>query len=168
MKAIIVKKPDQGVVLMFPNHEKFGEGKIDYAEYPPLSNYRGLEWFLVDHVECAIIRRHPSRESRSQLYHDGNTLKIDLGWDIRLMPAQIIRKKNIKRCNDAIDRELEKENPDNIEIIRIIREREKCFKWTEQQCYEQAKKIIEEEKINKPIILEKLNAKIAELENRKN
>lgn len=165
-QVIVIKKPDLGVKIIFPNPEKFGPGLIDIVDCPTLKQYADHDWFLMNRLDCALIRRHPLRESRKQLYHNGNTIQIDFDWKVRLMPVACIRKRHINRCNAKIDAELDKENPDQIQIARALRAKEKCRDWTEKQWYEQAKQYIEEEKVNKPIILEKLNAKITELSNR--
>lgn len=167
-KVIIVKNEDGGVFINFPNPKHFGEGKRDYAnsQFFQDSRVSGKGWFLINHSDYVLL--HHKKEDYAQFYHKDDSLQIDFGWNIRLMPPYLIKKRHIARINTQLDAALADNNPDPIKTIKLHREKEQCNNWNEKQWYEQAKKYIEEENINKPIILEKLNAKIAEIENRKN
>lgn len=126
-KIIIIKKEDGGVVKITPNQSKYGDedGKIPYSECKALQPYidEGLEWFICDHEDL------PSKsdcESRKQLYHDGNSVKIDTDWSIRLMPDQLIKKKHLARLCKKIDAELEKETPCPISLAKLQRSHSIC------------------------------------------
>lgn len=161
-EVIIVKKIDLGVIQIVPNHEKFGDGKRPYSELPALKKYidEGLEWFVMDHS------KFPSKdglESRQQIYHDGNEIKVDTNWEIRLMPIHLIKEKHLEFLDDKIDLELDKPSPDPIVIAKLQREKEKAQDFTEKQWYEQAMKDMDEQGVQKPVITDKLQVKIASL-----
>ena len=127
MDQIIVKKLDGGIIRIIPNHRIYGneENKRPYSECKGLQSYidQGFEWFICDHSNL------PSKlemESRKQWYHDGNVVKCDKDWIIRLMPDQLIKRKHIKRIQAKIDAELEKEAPDSVALIRLQRDCDKC------------------------------------------
>ena len=165
MKQIIVKKNDGGIVIITPNHDKYGdqEGKRPFSECNGLGPYlrEGLEWFVCNNSD---LPQKSQMESRVQWYHDGNIVKVDSEWLIRIMPIQLIRKKHQAGCDKKIDAELAKENPDVITIAKLQREKEKCKGWTENEWYEQALKNIDERvadgEADKPLIRKKLTEKI--------
>lgn len=173
-KIIIVKKNDGGVAKVIPNHNKYGDDKITYSECKGLKPYieQGLEWFLCDNDDL------PSKEgleSRKQLYHDGNSVKVDTDWSIRLMPDQLIKKKYLKKLSEKIDAELDSNVQDPINVIKLQRQyevckskkagihNEDCF-WTELALDSLDSRVTGGES-DKPKIREKLNAKIQELKN---
>ena len=123
-KVIIFKKPDLGIIQLYVNEKKFGEGKRDFKEDPIFQKYikMGYDYFVTD------VKNIPSKkgiESRKQLYHDGDKIKVDSKWEHRLMPDQLIKKKHIDRLNSKLDNHLSGKNPDTIEVLRIHREIDK-------------------------------------------
>lgn len=101
------------------------------------------------------------------IYFDGDcckeNLKQDKEWKTCLMPPFLIREKHLERLNRKIDELLEKNRTiDAFAIVKSLRDREKCAKWTDKELYEQALKNIEEDGHIKPLVCEKLKAKIKE------
>ena len=95
-KKIIVKKNDGGIIILIPNENKYGKGKgkKGYSECKGLKKYidQGLGWFLTDEdIDKSDL------ESRKQLYHDGDTIKKDINWELRLMPDQLIKRKSLQK-----------------------------------------------------------------------
>lgn len=125
MINIIIKKEDGGIIKLIPNHNKYGDNKIPYSECKGLKPYieQGLEWFLCDNDNL------PSKEgleSRKQLYHDGDSVKVDTDWSVRLMPDQLIKKKHLKKLSEKIDAELDSNVQDPINVIKLQRQYEFC------------------------------------------
>ena len=112
-KVVIFKKPDLGIIKLHFNENKFGDGKRDIKEDSLFQKYvkMGYDYFVSD------IRDIPSKkeiESRRQLYHDGNTVKIDTRWEHRLMQDQLIKSKHIAKLNSRLDELLSKKSADQI------------------------------------------------------
>ena len=174
-KIIIVKKEDGGVIKITPNQSKYGDedGKIPYSECKALQPYidEGLEWFICDHEDL------PSKsdcESRKQLYHDGDSVKVDTDWSIRLMPDQLIKKKYLSRLNKKIDDELEKSSPDAVELLKLFRLYTSCKErkagvhnedsfWV-KTALENLEESVEDGNHDKKSIRTKLKQKIKELD----
>jgi len=170
--TIIIKKPDLGVIRLIPNLDKYGEGKKPFSECKGLKPYldQGLEWFVCDNNE---LPSKSTLESRKQWYHDGNTVKADLSWEIRLMPDQLIKRKHIKRLQAQIDEELSKENSDPIALMKLQRKCDQCKEkkagpHNEDVFWLEIAKINLDERVakgeeDKLVIREKLQDKIQEL-----
>lgn len=172
--TIIIKKPDLGVIRLIPNSDKYGEGKKPFSECKGLKPYldQGLEWFMCDNDD---LPPKSTLESRKQWYHDGNTVKADLSWEIRLMPDQLIKRKHIKRLQAQIGQELEKENPDPVALVKLQRKCDQCKEkkagnqnedayWLEVAQANLDERAAKGES-DKPLIREKLTAKLKELKN---
>lgn len=131
------------------------------------------EWFITDeHIDKSDL------ESRKQLYCDGQKIKKDLEWKIRLMPDQLIKRKHLNKLHSKIDEELEKQNPDSIALMKLHQEREfwkskKCgahndCKETSKLALKNLDKKVSDGEPDKPVIRQKLLAKIAELTAKEN
>lgn len=171
-KIIVVKKHDSGIIRVIPELNKYGDGKKPFSECKGLKPYidQGLEWFVCDNDD---LPPKSTLESRKQWYHEGNTVKADLNWEIRLMPDQLIKRKHIKRLQAQIDEELKKENPDPIALMKLQRKCEQCKDkkagnqnedsyWLEIAQANLEERITKGES-DKPLIQKKLQAKIKEL-----
>lgn len=105
-----------------------------------------------------------------QLYFDGDikkeNLKVDHNWEVKLMPSFLIKSKHIERLNTKIDEEINKKDPDAVKLIKLQREKEQVKDWDEAKTYQQALVNLQEDGHNKPLIVQKLNAKISELQNK--
>lgn len=126
-KVIVVKKEDGGVVLIYPS-ELFGEeeGQRPFSSCPALLTHieQGRSWFICDSTE---IQNLSNRESRKQLYHDGDTVKVDKNWGIRLMPSHCIKSRHIESIDTRIDALLSSNVTDPMEVVKYQREKEKCL-----------------------------------------
>lgn len=183
MINILVRKPDGGIIIVIPNHDKYGdeEGKRPFSECRGLARYIDdthpefdmsmgvLPWELIEQSDI------PSKEgldSRRQLIwkEDGNgkiTYRRDESWECRVMCCDVLKKKHIKRLNKQIDSEHEKDAPDIVKISKAMREKEKCKDWSELEWYKHAIKQLDDRvssgESDKPLIRQKLNDKIYEL-----
>lgn len=101
-----------------------------------------------------------------QLYFDGDpskdTLKVDIDWTKKLMPAWVIKQKHQDRLLRKLDAELAKDDPDPVALIKLQREKDQVKDWDDARMYQQALANIEEDNKDKPGIVNKLNAKIQE------
>lgn len=150
---IIVKNEDRSVSIIHPNQKKYGEGKRPYSEYPTLT--KESVWFWTDQkIDKSDL------ESRAQLYWDGESVKKDIGWDVAVMPVDVLCRKHRSRCDKKLDDELAKEAPDPIKIAKIQREKEKCLSWTDKEWYQQALKNMDEDGHDKKLIRKKLKEKL--------
>lgn len=111
-------------------------------------------------------------EEDEMLYFDGEVtkenLKKDINFDIRLMSDETIRKKILKKEIQNLDIELEKQAPDPIKILKIQRKIEKLKKEKDSKVLAQLALDGLNERVahgesDKPIIRQKLQAKISEL-----
>lgn len=98
---------------------------------------------------------------------NNGTLYKDLAWEKCLMPIFLIKLKYKDFLNFHLDQELDEESPDPIKVIKLQRSKEKIKDWTELDTYQQALKNLDEKvqkgEADKPVIRQKLQAKIAEL-----
>lgn len=102
------------------------------------------------------------------LFFDGLNIKRDIGFENYLMRLPILEKKHLKILNNKIKDEFNKEKiADPVKLVRLQWERDDCKNWTTKQWYEQALKNLDERvaggESDKPVIREKLLAKIEEL-----
>lgn len=173
-KVIIIKKEDGGVIRLIPNPDKFGEGfgMLPFSEVNELKKHigEGRKWFVCDNDD---LPAKSSLESRKQWYHDGDSVKADLTWEVREMPDQIIKKKHLKKLCELIDSELATEVPDPIALLKCQREHDKAKAvkaegqnenpfWIEVALKNLDARVANGES-DKPVIREKLIAKIQEL-----
>jgi hypothetical protein len=128
MKKIIVKKPDNGIIILYPHVEKYGElpDQKTYSSCKGLKKYPNMEWFVTDEdIDKSDL------ESRKQLYWEikngENIIKKDLSWEKRLMPDHIIKKKYLKKIENNLDVELKKDIPSEIEVAKLNRQYQKVF-----------------------------------------
>lgn len=183
MMNIIVRKPDGGIIIVMPNHHKYGdeEGKRPFSSCKGLSRYIDeshpdfdasmgvLPWEL---VEQSSIPSKLGLESRRQLIwkDDGNgniTYHRDEKWEERLMCCDVIKRKHLNRLNKQIDDEHLKDAPDILKISKLIREKEMCRDWDDKTWYGKAidnlNARVAAGEPDKPAIRRKLIDKIAEL-----
>lgn len=165
MKIIVIKKPDDGVIVIIPNSKKYGDsfGQLPLEKCKAIRHHieRGLEWFICDHVELPSKKTH---ESRKQWYHDGNTVKVDHNWEKRLMPPHCIKSRHLGKTNLKLEAEISKGKPDTIVISGLILEKEKCQSMTELDWYGKALENLNQRvsvgETDKPIIRQKLMEKL--------
>lgn len=133
----------------------------DFPEECKSSNFIDVEESLIPLPE----------DSNHQLFFDGEisvqNLKRDKDGAVKIYPLSLLRNKFLKEINSKIDTELEKESPDSISIVRLQREKEKLILLTDKELYEKAIAGLDERvaggEPDKPLIREKLQAKIKEL-----
>lgn len=128
---------------------------------------------------CVIIddSELPDRSTRDQwMPCSENNIKIDVGWEEKLMPCWLIGHKSIKKYEAIIADELIKESPDPLILFQSNNAIEKLKKLAKNSImgsnsdlslYEHALENLDARVVggedDKPIIREKLIAKIAEL-----
>jgi len=131
---------DNSVTCISFHPDKFGEGKRDFLEHPTfktrLSQAKG--WFPINFEVWKSIKSHPNLETREQIYYDGNNLKIDLPWEIMLMPLQVIKDRHIKKLNQKIQDQLNSANHDVIKILTLNQEKDVCKSWDDLRWDQQA------------------------------
>lgn len=165
MKFIIVKKPDKGVIRICPNHQKYGPGKIPYEQLPALQEYidLGWPWRVINTYEF------PSKqglESRCQIYHENDELKIDSDWNKRLMPCNIIAKRELADLELELDNEYTSLISSSSKIKNLKNKIKKAKLWEfnpTKEMYETAKNRLDNSPKEKPNIEEMLAEKIAQL-----
>lgn len=164
MKCRVFKKQDGRVIYSCPTYKYQDKPNFEGCKFP--LETKDLPFVDLDASDL------PSEEGRDWYSHgpltmDGDckkeNLKFDETWSIHLMPVDFLRRKHCGRLDKKIDLELEKPIPDQIQLMKWQREKEKCKEWNEKQCLEQAIKNLDEDGHDKPMIREKLAAKIKEL-----
>lgn len=163
MINIIVKHPDLSVTRIIPNAKKYSDATASRCKALQAFIQQGLSWFF---CESENLPDKKALESRAQWYWDGDQVKVDDQWEFVLMPTAIIKKKHIARLNNIIDEAIA--DPDETRIaLRTLREREKCASWDEKQWYDQALINLDDRvakgELDKPVIRQKLQAKVNEL-----
>lgn len=164
MKYRIFKKSDQSVIYSCPS--------IDYQNIPDFKGAKfpketqGLPYIDIEENE-APVSESETGNYHEMIYFDGEceleNLKQDKEWAAQLMPLFLIKQKQENFINTILDSELEKESPDVIEVVRKCREKEKLKNKNESELYKMALENLSRSEIDKPIIREKLIAKIEEL-----
>jgi len=148
----IFKKPDGGVII-----SNFVTNKI-------AGDIVGLDGVEIEESDL------PPHEYHEQLHFDGpcakENLKVDRAWNVQIMPECLIKEKHLKKLDAKIDAELEKENPDPVELARLQRKKEKakgyCSKEWLQQAMANLDARVEGGEPDKPLIRQKLQAKLNE------
>lgn len=159
-KILIIKKADGGIVRIIPNAEKYGEDKKLLHQCKAASVYiqDGNTFF---EMEQSDFPDKSKLESRCQLYHEGDSIKIDSAWERRVMPCQLIKSKEIKYQTALIDAELAKEAPDAVELVRAQRKIEQVKTMTDVETYEMAIENLARAEVAKPEIEAKLQEKVS-------
>lgn len=155
------------------------DGVIYNVEYP-----NPHPPFKIDTVEkLEVLKKHPKFEHLStkiipassieavksshdytpQLELNGDSVVVNENKDKGMMPSHIIKAKHYYRMMEKIEDEMAKESPDMMVVTRYQLESEACKKYSEIECYEQALKNLDEDGHDKPVIRQKLDAKITEL-----
>lgn len=109
----------------------------------------------------------PDHEYTNQMIIDGDTIKVDSDKSKTILPLKFVHAKHIKALNKALDLELEATEPDTVKILKLSREKEKALKLTvednEKELIEIALAGLARAPIDKPLIREKLQARLDEL-----
>lgn len=169
MFLVGIHNHDNSVTCISFHPEKFGEGRRDFLEHPTIKTRlaQAKGWFPINFEVWKSIKSHPSLETREQIYYDGNNLKIDLPWEVMLMPPSVVKDRHIKKLNQKIQDQLNSENYDVIKILALNHEKDTCEDWDTLRWYERALVNIDERVLNgesdKPTIRQKLQAQINEL-----
>lgn len=165
MTKIVIKKKDGGVAIIHPNLEIYGDGNNlkPFSEEVSLKKYlsEGHSYFLCSDDE---IPSKLNLESRKQLYHDGDAIKIDSAWEVRIMPTALIKQKHHAKLDTKLDAELEKPSPDIVSLMKMQREKDASKNWTDEEWHLQALKNLDEKvqkgEPDKPVIRKKLQEKL--------
>ena len=163
MKVIVIKKIDGYISILHPELSKFGDepGMRPFAEHPMLIPYveQGAEWKVIDDTELPPIG---SYEAKKQFYYEDGKIKVDTNWERNLMHALNIRGRLSKRLNEKLHIEMNSAKPSFQKISEIMIETQSLKDLTELELFEKALEIINDENIEKPVIVSKLKDKIAE------
>jgi hypothetical protein len=162
---------DDGSIVQesFPSH-KFNENDL-----PVNDRFKNLPSILID--ENDPIFKCDDDKPFEQIYFDGvckvENLKRDVNWSVQLMPDQLIKQKAIERQNKIIDSMLDQ---DDVDAVAVMREQRRCDRLKEEVASNRSKnKFWVQHALNeldrrsqdgepdKPLIREKLQAKIGEL-----
>lgn len=137
---------------------------LDYVirPYSELEVLKGLsedQWFLTDQeIDKSDL------ESRKQLYVDGETIKKDLDWEKRLMPDQLIKKKEIAGISKKMKTETD---PVKIAVfmsdLEEIKSKEAGIDNEEKYWAEKALAGLDRAEKDKPEVRTKLEQKIQDL-----
>jgi len=107
----------------------------------------------------AIIRANPMQI----VVDDAGVPSIDENWKTNLMSPSDVKVRHHKRLAEQLDAELAKEAPDAIVAIKLQRALDTLKDLTDAEVYQIAKDSLQYADIEKPVIAEKLDAKIDEL-----
>lgn len=164
MKVRVFKKPDGSAVCNYPSPNY--QDKLDKCRVP--EDLKDLPFIVAEDSE--IPRCDSSTgDYPEMLYFDGDcepaNLKQDREWNVCLMPSFLIRQKHIARLNERLDAELAKGSAaDPVEVIRCIRQKEKCAGLSDKDWLEQAlmnlNARVAGDEPDKPVIREKLVKKL--------
>ena len=175
-KELVVTKNFDGTVdiIILNLGRKFSQEQI--LALPDIKYYtdNGVEVCFCNKSELPDLKKI---ESRKQLFHDGNNVKVDVAWEKNLMPDQLIKRKHLKKLHDKIREELSKESPDTIKISKFQHEyadhsnikagiHNEDSHWAELSLKKLDEKVANGEP-DKPIIREKLLGKINQLKQEK-
>lgn len=131
-----------------------------------------------DHIVAKIdeVPHHHSKDGKyhEQIYCDGKlsieNIKIDENFSRQLMPAWMIRLKHLKNIKKQIAEELDKENPDAVQLARLQHQHDldaeqKDFSQPEVELYWHEKGLKNLDRADKDVavVKKKLQAKIKEL-----
>lgn len=118
---VAFKKPDKGVIVL-TLHERFGTtpDKVPYTESKGFKHYADLGYphFIVSPEDR--LEAFSGLESRRQIYHEGNKLKKDLEWSVRLMPDQLIKRKLLNRIKKEMSEEAAKPEGNLQKFIKLM------------------------------------------------
>ena len=157
MKVRVFKALDGRVVYNWPS--KKYQGDVSLCPIPKA--LEGLEFVIMDEADL------PPSNSETGNFHemihfDGEVskenLKQDKAWEKCLMPAFMIREKHLAR----LKRKISESRLNSGLAFEYYLEHEGCKGWDEHQLYRQALENLDEDGLEKPVVREKLNAKLKE------
>lgn len=160
MKCRVFKKQDGGVIYNWPSES--WQNVIDDCPIP--SDLQGLDYIIMNLEDLPEQKEGFYHE---QLHFEGDSLRVDSQWNKQLMPPFLIKQKHLKKIDEKLDLELQKVDPDMVELIKLNRNKEKIPSFNDLQMLELALQGLDERvrggESDKPIIREKLNNKIRDL-----
>jgi hypothetical protein len=131
--------------------------ELPWNEWPIPTQY--LDKRKIYTEDEAVLNANPA-----QIVVDENGVpSIDIKWAINLMSPDDIRVRHQNKLEEQLDAELAKEIPDPIIAIKLQRSLDTSKDLTELELYQIAKDSLQYADIEKPLIVEKLDAKIKEL-----
>ncbi len=171
MQLIGIRTFDDGVIAISFNEKKYGdeEGKINFQHSLIFQKYLAVNqsWFFIDRNVWKSLKTHPLKESRVQIYHDGENLKLDLGWEHRLMPVAVIKRRHLIKLESQLSQSLSVDDVDYKTALSLLCERDACAQWSDSQWYQKALEHlnarVSDGDGDKPKIRQKLLSKIQEL-----
>lgn len=117
MKVRVFKRADDSVIYEFFSQDFQDEQAI--AGVPINELCAGLPSIVCDSTDIPLIGSGVFIE---QIYVNGSfsaqNMTVDTGWNNRLMPGFLIRKKRIEKIDTFLTTELAKVDPDMTEVMR--------------------------------------------------
>lgn len=178
-KIRIFKKQDGSVIYNDLSHVQ-----ADYENWPLPKGVEDLEYILIDKADAPESNSN-NNNWHEMIYFDGPctlaNLKQDKEWDVQLMPVPLILSEGFNYFSNEIDLELEKPQPGFLKLTQCqseINRLHKCIrKMGEGGELKKKEALIDiykfslerlDEKVNngkpdKPLVRNKLNAKITQL-----
>ena len=153
MKVIVAKyKHNEDVLIIRPPEKLTTDDEL--MAYEP-------EHVSLDEWEKTIVDKSVLQGATfDKLYFDGpvapENLRVDKGFNQKLMPVWMIKDKHKRRLQRKIDAIMEDPNSDVSQVIRLKYELEKLDQLPTVKIYEKALKNIEEDGLDKPEIKRKL------------
>jgi len=168
MKCRIIKRLDGSVIYSWPSSKN--RDVFDSIRLPEELGFNGLESIILDDSEIPISNSQTGNY-HEMIYFDGpctkENLKQDKNWEVMLMPVFLIKQTYEKRLNEKIDLELNKEDSDLKQIFKWQQELKSLSEYSDLKWYQQALINLEDSvrlgNPDKPLIKQKLNAKISSL-----
>lgn len=180
-KCLLLHDDNDNIVIHGFNweHKPDGMSDDDYILSKTITHDKHKERFKGKFYKIIDESELPPRDTRDQwMPCEKKIIKIDYNWEEKLMPCWLIGKKEIDKNETLISNELKNDIPDEIFILKLIRENDlikKHIKFSYQNqdqslfLYEKSLSNLDARvtggKSDKPKIREKLQAKIEELKN---
>ncbi len=134
---------------------------IEFAEYP----------YFDANIQDIILPDSANGNFIEMFYIEGEcslaNLKQDTTWEKVLMPTFLVKEKHLKSIDDSLNSELSKASPDPIAALKLSQQKEAAKKLNPQENEKELLEIafagLARSPIDKPLIREKLQARIDEL-----
>lgn len=122
---------------------------------------------LKDYSFIVTAEELPEHEYTNQMIIVDGAITVDTDKSKTIMPAKIIKAKEIAYQTALIDAELAKESPDAVALVRAQRKIEQVKTMTDVETYEMAIENLARAEVAKPEIEAKLQEKVTEEKGKK-
>jgi len=147
-------------------HEETGEDQCPLPHRLAASG-EVFELEIMSQEAFGVIEEECRTNGTTVYYDEEGELKSDIGWNNTVMFLDLVIFKRLKRLSGWVSAELAKETPDVLQIFRWKAEQERLMqqdKLTALEVYQIALDSLQYAPTPKPIIQQKLEAKILELQ----